>query len=502
MAEQDTTIDRDPDATLKPGTGTLPEAQVARVTAKVRRFGDYELQGEIARGGMGVVFRARQISLNRPVALKMILAGGLAGENEIKRFRSEALAAAALDHPNIVPVFDVGELEGQHYFAMGLVEGESLAAVLARGPMGGRQAATLVRTLALAIQYAHDRGIIHRDLKPANVLIDVHAGPRITDFGLAKRLSDKEGVTHTGDVMGTPSYMPPEQARGNTHAVTAAADIYALGAILYALIVGRPPFAAASPIDTVLQVIEQQAVPPRQLNPAIDPDLDLIVMKCLQKPPELRYPTAQALAEDLARYLASETISARRLQLRDLMAVLLRDTCHASVLENWGELWMRHGAFLFLLCLATNALQFFGVQSRLPYAALWFPLLAGWATAFWRMRQVLGPITFVERQMLHIWAGNVIGISLTFALELVLGLPVLALAPTIAVQSGSTFLAKAGILTGDFYAQAAALYACGIGMALAPRYSMLLFGAVSAACFIVPGMRYRKVSNPPGGPPR
>jgi eukaryotic-like serine/threonine-protein kinase len=232
-------------------------------------------------------------------------------------------------------------------------------------------------------------------------------------------------------------------------------------------------------------------VSPRTLNPAIDFDLDLIVMKCLQKPPELRYATAQALADDLGAYLASESIAARRLQLADLVAVLFQDTCHAQVLENWGQLWMRHGIFLAVLGIATSGLQLAGVTSRAPYFVLWMPLLGVWAALFWRARQLMGPITFVERQLFHIWAGSVIGNGLTLVLEAMMGLPVLALAPTIAVVSGSTFLCKAGLITGEFYVQAGALYATAFAMVLFPTAGMALFGIVSGLCFFVPGWRYR-----------
>ena len=195
---------------------------------------------------MGIVFRARQISLNRPVALKMILAGQLANETDVKRFYTEAEAAANLDHPGIVPVYEVGQHEGQHYFSMGFVEGQSLAATVANGPLPPREAAELAREVAEAVQYAHQHGIIHRDLKPGNVLLDAQGRPRVTDFGLAKKVQGESGLTGTGQIMGTPSYMPPEQAGGNRGEVGPAADVYSLGATLYALVTGRPPFQAAT----------------------------------------------------------------------------------------------------------------------------------------------------------------------------------------------------------------------------------------------------------------
>ena len=286
-------------------------ADAAAPSPRIRYFGDYEIIRELARGGMGVVFQARQVSLNRPVALKMILAGQLANETDVKRFYTEAEAAANLDHPGIVPIYEVGQHEGQHYFSMGFVEGQSLAQRLADGPLPPREAAALMVKVAEAIEYAHGRGVIHRDLKPGNILLDRNGNPRVTDFGLAKKLQGDSGLTGSGQIMGTPSYMPPEQAGGKRGEVGPAADVYALGATLYALVTGRPPFQAATAMDTVLQVISDEPVPPRRLNPAVDRDLETICLKCLEKEPARRYASAAALAEELARFLAGEPILAR-----------------------------------------------------------------------------------------------------------------------------------------------------------------------------------------------
>ncbi len=278
---------------------------------RIRRLGDYELLEEIARGGMGVVYKARQISLNRIVAVKMILAGNLATKADHDRFHCEAQAAALLDHANILPVFEVGEHEGQHYFSMGYVDGQSLAARLAEGPLPPREAAELAATVAEAVDYAHRQGVVHRDIKPSNILIDGKGRPRVTDFGLAKRLDGGSELTTTGQVLGTPSYMAPEQAAGQIKAVGPAADVYSLGALLYAALTGRPPFQAATPLETLQQVLGREPVALRQLNAGVPGDLETIVQKCLEKPIPRRYATAQALAEDLRRYLAGRPILAR-----------------------------------------------------------------------------------------------------------------------------------------------------------------------------------------------
>jgi tetratricopeptide (TPR) repeat protein len=292
----------------------------------------YEILGELGRGGMGIVYKARQIGLNRLVALKMVLAGAHADEEELQRFRIEAEAAARLQHPGIVQIHEIGEHDGRPYFSLELVDGGSLDKKLAGTPWAPEQSAELLESLARAMHYAHDRGIVHRDLKPANILLQeettkdtknskedlgalrVLCGsftPKITDFGLAKRLDDVSGRTQTGAIVGTPSYMAPEQAGGRPGMVGPAADEYALGAILYELLTGRPPFRAATVWDTVEQLMTQEPVPPRTLQPKVPRDLETICLKCLQKDPRKRYASAGHLAEDLRRFLAHEPIHAR-----------------------------------------------------------------------------------------------------------------------------------------------------------------------------------------------
>jgi serine/threonine protein kinase/WD40 repeat protein len=276
-----------------------------------KSFGDYELLEELGRGGMGVVYKARQRSLNRIVAVKLILSGEFASKQEVLRFRGEAEAAANLRHPNIVAIYETGELNGQNYFSMDYAQGRTLAEIVRDHPLPPTRAARYVRIIAEAIHYAHAQGILHRDLKPSNVLIDADDQPRITDFGLARRLHGEFGVTVTGQVLGSPAFMPPEQTTGKSARVGPPSDVYGLGAILYHLLTGRPPFQAETIQDVLRQLHEREPVAPRLLNASVPRDLETICLKCLVKEPEKRYPTALALAEDLGRFERDEPISTR-----------------------------------------------------------------------------------------------------------------------------------------------------------------------------------------------
>ncbi len=288
---------------------------------RLHYFGDYELIDEIARGGMGVVYRARQVSLNRIVAVKMILSGQLAGEAEVKRFRVEAEAAANLQHPHIVAIHEIGEHEGRHYFSMDYIAGKNLAEHAHAQPLSARETAQLVKQLAEAVHYAHQRGTLHRDLKPQNVLIDAQGQPHITDFGLAKRWDATDPsapgagaaseLTHTGAIMGSPSYMAPEQAAARLGEIGPATDVYSLGAILYQLLTGQPPHRGNTALETLQHVMGEEPEAPRRLRAEVPPDLETICLKCLEKNPGQRYANARQLAEELGRFLKGEPIQAK-----------------------------------------------------------------------------------------------------------------------------------------------------------------------------------------------
>jgi len=455
-----------------------------------RPFGGYELRSELGRGGMGVVYKAWDQTLKRFVALKTILRGQDASAEDLARFRAEAQAAAGLTHPHVVPVYQVGEHDGQAFFCMKYVEGKTLAELVKRGPLPPRRAARYVADIARAVQHAHDHGVLHRDLKPANVLVDADDQPLVTDFGLAKRVQGDPSLTGTGAILGTPSYMAPEQASG-TARPQPAADVYSLGAILYELLTGRPPFLAASAIETLLLVRAEEPVRPRLLNPQIDPDLELICRKCLEKWPEHRYTSAAQLADELERFLQGEAVSARTSSLVDFVSRLFRDSHHAPVLENWGLLWIWHSVKLFLLCAVTGAMYAAGVRSHWPYLVLWSAGLVLWGMIFWELRRRGGSVTFVERQIAHAWGAGVTASIGTFIVEVLLGLEALTLSPMLAVAAGMVFLVKAGTLSGWFYIAAGMSFAAAVPMALCgPPWSPVLFGAVSAAGFLVPGIKY------------
>ena len=483
----------------RPPSGSSTEFPVKSASSAPAGFADYEHLTEIGRGGMGVVYQAHQRSLNRDVALKMMVRGVFASPDDLRRFRTEAESAAKLTHPHIVSVYEVGEQAGLPYFSMQLIDGETLAERISRNPLAPREAAALLIPVCRAISYAHRSGVLHRDMKPSNILMDRSGHPYVSDFGLARIVEKAQGLqplglghTRSGAILGTPGYMAPEQAVGDPSQIGPATDIYSLGAVLFAMLTGRPPFQCASPADAVIMALEHEPPPPRMLNPAIDVDLEMIVLKALQKPADLRYSTADELADDLQAFLNHEPIQARSSRLADVLSRAFRPTHHAGILRNWGLLWMWHSLVLLVLCLTTNLMQWQRVTSRLPYFGLWTIGLGAWAFAFWRMRHRAGPVTFVERQVAHLWAASMASSSMLFLIEALLDLPVLTLSPVLALFAASVFIGKAGVLSGEFYIQAIVMFLCALPMALFPDIGITLFGIASALTFFIPGWKFHR----------
>jgi serine/threonine protein kinase len=322
---------------LAPESAPAQTEEQAAQPATSQPFGKYELLEEIGRGGMGVVYRARQPDLDRLVAIKMILSRRLASPDDVHRFHAEARAAGSLRHPNIVAIHDAGEVHGQHFFAMDFVEGRSLAQALAGGPFEPRQAAQCLATIGRAVQYLHEHHIIHRDLKPSNILLAPDGTPFVTDFGLAKALAFDSPHTQTGTMVGTLGYMAPEQTLGDSGSVSPQSDVYSLGAILFELLTGRPPFVNASPFDTLMQVMEEDPPRPRKLNRNVPLSLEWICLKCLEKQPRNRYESAAALVDDLERFLRGEPLlTAAPGPIRSLFRWSRREPALASHLGALG----------------------------------------------------------------------------------------------------------------------------------------------------------------------
>ena len=481
---------------------TSPEDAPAAVAASrgLPSVPGYEILGELGRGGMGVVYKARQARLNRLVALKMILSGGHAGGKELARFRSEAEAVARLHHPGVVQIYDVGEHDGLPFFSLELCPGGTLADRLRGTPLPERQSAELVEALARAVEAAHRQKVVHRDLKPANILFAEPASdpaswcqPKVTDFGLAKRL-DETLQTATGAVMGTPSYMAPEQAGGEAHAVGPAADLYALGAILYECLTGRPPFKAATAMETVLQTIHEAPVPPRLLNRRVDPDLEKVVLKCLEKQPSLRYAGARELAEDLRRHLDGEPVTARSVNLLERIHRELSYSQHEAYLGPWGVGLMYLATLIFAAHLATSLLLMEGCPEWLSF---WVPravLLGGLVTLFLRFRPhaTVWPTNSAERLMWALWGGYLLTFGSVYHVLQFQGQDHLHVYGVAAAVSGLAWLVMGGGVWGGGYVIG------GLFLLAAPLmahlggsvWSPFAFGVLWSAAVLALGLRY------------
>jgi serine/threonine protein kinase len=479
----------------------------------IRSFGDYDLLVEIARGGMGVVYKAWQKGLKRFVALKMIRTGELAGADDLQRFRTEVEAAAGLHHPNIVAVHEVGEVEGKPFFSMALIEGRSLAQRLSEGPVPGRTAAAYVRPIARAVHYAHRQNILHRDLKPSNIMLDHEDQPYVTDFGLAKRLgAGDSGLTQMGAIVGTPSYMAPEQAAGKVKELGPPCDVYGLGAVLYELLTGRPPFRSDTPLDTVMHVLEREPVPPRLLNPKIDADLETICLKCLEKEPAKRYASADELADDLQRYLDGEPIRARRFNiLKRLTRALNKLSQREGDLHIWASLLL----LLSAIFLVGHVLTFVLIQTEQSPELIFLSragqfLLGGGALWFFRRRDPL-PATAAERQVWSIWIGYLaayatsglmirvlIGRVLTAGPAAPAGWQEVISYPFAAILSGFAFFVMGASYWGRYYAIGLAFFVLSLLMLLRLEWSPLAYGILWALCLVIIAGHLRRLGAEAG----
>jgi serine/threonine-protein kinase len=504
-----------------PGDGTLPESAASTSAAAVPP--GYEVLAEVGRGGMGVVYKARHLALNRVVALKMILAGAHASARERARFRAEAEAGARLSHPNIVQVYEVGEHQGRPFLALEFCAGDSLEKKLKGTPLPPREAAELVRTLARAVQAAHEAGVVHRDLKPANVLLSSACGladapeegaakpqaarqvPKIADFGLAKRL-DEQGQTQTGEVLGTPSYMAPEQAEGRSHAIGPHTDVYALGAILYELLTGRAPFKGATLMETLEQVMSQAVLPPSLLQPRVPRDLETVCLKCLHKVPEDRYKSATALASDLDRFLAGEPISVRGSGIVEQVGRLIGRSQYDVRFHDLSPRLLRLAP---LPPLAQGLVFLLAITGRPVVVAVLLASLGSASTVvlgLWLAgrRNPTGP---AERQLWSILLGNVLGLALMAVVSWpVRSAEALALYPRWAILTGLEFFIMGAIYWGGCYLLGLAFFALAVLMPLWPEAGPLALGLMMSAALVIMGIRLRRVTpqttdNSPGARP-
>jgi serine/threonine protein kinase len=466
------------------------------------RFGDYELLNEIAHGGMGVVYKARQVSLNRVVAVKMILRGNLASSEDIERFTLEAKAVAKLAHPQIVVIYDVGRCDDQYYYSMEFVEGRSLAEVIRSGPVAPRKAAAYVEQIARALHFAHQNGVVHRDVKPSNVLVDDSGRARVTDFGLAKHVDRGDDLTLTGQIVGTPAYMAPEQITNRRGEIGPACDIYGMGALLYELLTGRPPFIARDHFSTLLQVLECEPQSPRQLNPNVPRDLEIICLKCLEKEPQRRYASAAELADDLARFLAGESISLSSPKLVNRLVRTLERSQYDREFHTWSRMIMH----LAWISLGTHILVYLNRSLELPHpldglAAIRLLEVAGMAAVLWGWRREwFPPQGAPARQLLSLWLGYVAG-SLTLILIAYLLTPAgatfndfLAYPPT-AVLASLLFMMLGSSYWGYCYLIGAIFLGLAILMTFWLSAAPLVFGAAWAASLSILSLRLGRLAS-------
>ncbi|MFO0881167.1 MAG: serine/threonine-protein kinase [Gemmataceae bacterium] len=487
----------DPAPQLTPPTMAFENAPAPSLAAG-ERFGDYVLLEEIGRGGMGVVHRAYEVGLDRVVAIKMILSGGLSEPEELTRFRTEASAAGKLQHPNIVKVHRVGIEGDRHYYAMDYIQGQSLAQRLADGPLPCRLAARYLVKIAGAIQHAHEQGILHRDLKPGNILIDATDEPHVADFGLAKQMRKDTGQTRTGALLGTPGYMAPEQASASRE-LTPATDVYGLGALLYELLTARPPFRGETAYETLLQVINNEPAPPRLLNARIDRDLETICLKCLQKNPRDRYGSAAEMARDLERYLSGESIQARSLNVLEQIGRSLERSHFDTEFGRYAHVifWFAGIVGLMHLVEFGMLLQRFPVTTVRSIKIVQFGLMA--LVVYRYHPHGLMPASQAERLLWSVWGGYVAACSMIGHLlysqfgEMVLYEGVIY--PVFCVITGMAFL----IIGSSYWGMCNIIALAFLGMALVlpaiPGWGCLVFGAMWTLALLAIAFRLRRLAR-------
>jgi Protein kinase domain len=479
-----------------------PAAPTLHDSPPSRPFGDYQLLTELGRGGMGVVLKAFEPRLNRFVAIKMILPGALANAEDLHRFHTEASAAAGLQHPHIVAVHDIGVLEDKHYYSMDFIDGPSLTQRLADGPLPGRTAAKYILAIAHAIQHAHDHGILHRDLKPGNILLDQEDQPHVTDFGLAKQFNCKSSHTRTGSIVGTPSYMAPEQAAGSKD-LGPACDIYGLGALLYELLTGRPPFRAETPMDTLMQVMEREPAPPRLFNPGVDRDLEAISLKCLSKNPRHRYATAKEVGLELERYLNGDPIHARSFNVFDRVARSLDRSQYDVQFRSLGSMLYWFAGIVF----ATHVLkELLTVEHEAIPHASWLVIgvqfvqfgCMGLVFMCYRPRAWQAE-TVAERQMWAVWIGYIVSCFLVSGVTRVLfgEAPLFerVLYPYFAVMAGMAYCVLGSSYWGRCYAFGVAFWVLAGVMLLDMRWAILEYGGMWAFALASIGFHLRRLGE-------
>ncbi len=451
-------------------------------------IGDFRIVRKIGQGGMGVVYEAEQLSLSRRVALKL-LPDRRDNANWNEFIHREARLTAALDHPNIVSIYEVGEFDGRPYFAMKYIQGVTLAEHLeTHGALRPRAAVQMMIPIVRAIARAHRSGLLHRDIKPSNILMDTDGVPHVADFGLAISSRHEESMEEFGSLIGTPCYMSPEQAAGSD--ATAQSDVYGIGTVLYQMLTGQPPFVAETSAQTVLMVLEQTPVSPRQQNEAINPVLDRVVLSCLQKDPDLRYESADALADDLEAYLHDEPMSVRLKKPGDRFARIMGETQYGeTLLQDWGGVWMVHACVLLVLCLLTFGLWHAKLLTHLALFGVWLASYP-WSIVFWKLRGPDRRLSFIERQIAHLWMGANISCGFILGLEALLRLPPLTLAPLMALVGGTVFLLKASLLSGAFYLPAMGFFLAAPLMVWWPQWQVLVLGGIAWASLFPIGLKY------------